>query len=126
MQKKQIAKIFAISILAVAILTISSLAASVSKYFTYGYATLYSFASYATASTWNISGNNYTYAKATIDYASGDWDISWDDGLGYASASVSKASGETIVYWSGTHAVRTAPQYNQGDSYSTTTGLSYY
>jgi len=87
---------------------------------------LSSSASGASASTLNLSGDNYTYAKATVDYASGDWDISWDDGLGYASASVSKASGETIVYWSGTHAVRTAPQYNQGDSYSTSTGLSYY
>jgi hypothetical protein len=87
---------------------------------------LSSSASGASASTSNLSGDNYTYAKATVDYASGDWDIFWDDGLGYASASVSKASGETIVYWSGTHAVRTAPQYNQGDSYSTSTGLSYY
>jgi hypothetical protein len=114
--KKIISLVLAVFML-VAILTVSVSAGNDSVSFTNGSGSLTATSTYASASTNNALGYYYTYAKATLDYTNGDWDINWNDGLGSASAYVSRYPGFTVSFGSGTHSVRNSQNANGGSSW---------
>ena len=111
--------------------TMSVSAGTDSTTFTNGRGSLSVSSTSASASTVNtippnkpVTGNDsgyYAYVKATLEYTNGDWDVNWNDGLGSASAYVTRYPGFTVSYGTGTHSVRNSQQANGGTSTSGST-----